>query len=99
MSSNQELVDLLGFSKASENVLNISQQEVNLEFNRNNENLILPPISQDPRIKKSETEYREEEEIDNNIKNKLRREKIKKVKEEKKKIKKRNEKIINSSRR
>ena len=53
MSSNQELLDLLAFSKASDNVLNISQQEVNLEFNRSNDNVILPPINQDPRIKNS----------------------------------------------
>ena len=87
MSSNQELLDLLAFSKASENVLNISQQEVNLEFNRSNDNVILPPINQDPRIKNSETEYKEEESLDDNIKNKNEIEKAKKIKEEKPKKK------------
>ena len=87
MSSNQELLDLLAFSKASENVLNISQQEVNLEFNRSNDNVILPPINQDPRIKNSETEYKEEESLDDNIKNKNEIERAKKIKEEKPKKK------------
>ena len=87
MSSNQELLDLLAFSKASDNVLNISQQEVNLEFNRSNDNVILPPINQDPRIKNSETEYKEEESLDDNIKNKNEIEKAKKIKEEKPKKK------------
>ena len=87
MSSNQELLDLLAFSKASDNVLNISQQEVNLEFNRSNDNVILPPINQDPRIKNSETEYKEEESLDDNIKNKNEIERAKKIKEEKPKKK------------
>ena len=82
MNSNQELADLLGLSKITDNnnMLNISQQEVNLEFNRNYEDLILPPINQDPRIRHSETEYKNEESIDESIKNKNKSERIKKNK-------------------
>ena len=89
MNSNQELADLLGLSKITDNnnMLNISQQEVNLEFNRNNEDLILPPINQDPRIKHSETEYRNEVSIDESFKNKYKNEKIKKTKTKEEKIK------------
>ena len=89
MNSNQELADLLGLSKITDNnnMLNISQQEVNLEFNRNNEDLILPPINQDPRIKHSETEYRNEVSIDESFKNKYKNEKIKKTKTKEEKVK------------
>ena len=89
MNSNQELADLLGLSKITDNnnMLNISQQEVNLEFNRNYEDLILPPINQDPRIRHSETEYKNEESIDESIKNKNKSERIKKTKTKDDKIK------------
>ena len=88
MNSNQELADLLGLSKITDNnMLNISQQEVNLEFNRNHEDLILPPINQDPRIKHSETEYKNEESIDESFKKKYKTERIKKTKTKDDKIK------------
>ena len=89
MNSNQELADLLGLSKITDNnnMLNISQQEVNLEFNRNYEDLILPPINQDPRIRHSETEYKNEESIDESFKNKYKNEKIKKTKTKEEKVK------------
>ena len=89
MNSNQELADLLGLSKITDNnnILNISQQEVNLEFNRNHEDLILPPINQDPRIKHSETEYKNEESIDESFKKKYKTEKIRKTKTKEEKVK------------